>query len=95
MFGKLLSNKLMNQGTWNRLNAEQQGAVNALSKQFIKAVKASGAGDGWAFAQRYSVKPAGTEFVITDGITPLPGIRHRDKAVLEALLTDAVQNYGR
>jgi hypothetical protein len=85
----------MEEGTWNRLNVEQQGAVRALSKQFIKAVQASGTGDGWAFAQRYFVKPAGTEFVITDGFTPLPGIRHSDKAVLKALLTDAVQNYGR
>jgi hypothetical protein len=85
----------MDEGTWNRLNSAQQAAVRGMSNRFIKAVQASGAFDGWDFSQKYSVQLSGSEFVITNGTTPLTGIRHSDPIVLEALMTDAIQNYGR
>jgi hypothetical protein len=85
----------MDQGTWNRLSGEQQQAVRALSKRFIKAVQSSSACDGWDFHKKYSVQQVGSEFVVSDGVSPLPGISHADRAVIEALMTDAIQNYGR
>ncbi len=85
----------MDEGTWNRLTAEQQSAVRSLSKSFIKAVQVSEAFDGWDFSQNYSVQPSGNLFVISNGTRALPGIAHADKKVLDALMTEAVQNYGR
>ena len=85
----------MDEGTWTRLTAEQQSAVRSLTTRFIKAVKASEASDGWDFSQKYSVGQSGDSYVITNGVKPLPGISHSDKQVMEALMTDAVQNYGR
>jgi len=85
----------MDQGTWNRLTAEQQSAVRSLTPQFIKAVQSSGAFDGWDFGQRFRVVARDHSFCISDGASELSGIHHSDRAVLEALMTDAVQNYGR
>lgn len=85
----------MDEGTWNRLTVEQQSAVRSLTKRFIKAVQSSEATDGWDFSQKYSVQRSGTSYVISNGSKPLAGISHPDKEVMEALMTDAVQNYGR
>jgi len=85
----------MDDGTWNRLSVAQQSAVKSLSKKFIKAVQASTADNGWEFGEKYSVQTLDGEYIISDGITPLPGIAHHDRQVLEALMTDAIQNYGR
>ena len=85
----------MDEGTWNRLTPEQQSAVRSLTTIFIKAVQSSEASDGWDFSQKYSVQPSGGAYVISNGAKPLAGISHPDKQVMEALMTDAVQNYGR
>ena len=85
----------MNEGTWNQLTPEQQSAVNSLSTRFIKAVQSAKATDGWDFSQKYSVQKSGSSYGITDGTTILGGISHSDKQVMEALMSDAVQNYGR
>jgi len=66
-----------------------------MSSRFIKAVQSSNASDGWDFGEKYSVQEVGGLFVITDGTTPLPGIAHSDRQVMEALYGDAIGNYGR
>ena len=85
----------MDSGIWNRLNLEQQSAVKSLSSTFIKAVQVSDAKDGWEFSQQYSIVLSGDTYIISNGINHLSGISHSDKAVMEALMTDACQNYGR
>jgi len=44
-----------------------------MSGRFIKAVQKSSASEGWDFSQKYSVQQNGSEFIITDEQTPLPG----------------------
>ena len=85
----------MNQGAWNRLTPAQQAAVRSMSNRLIKAVRKSSASDGSDFAQKYSVQQRGAEFIITDGNSPLVGISHSDRIVMETLMGDVVQNYGR
>lgn len=85
----------MDTGTWNRLTPEEQSAVRSLQNGFPKKVAATGTFDGWDFSQKYSVMSDGDEYVISNGEDTLPGIRHKNKKVIEALMTDAVQNYGR
>lgn len=85
----------MNQNTWDYLTQEQRDAVRSMSSRFIKAVHSSKARDGWDFGEKYSVQKIGSRFVITDGTTPLPGISHSDKRVMDVLYGDAIGNYGR
>ena len=66
-----------------------------MSTGSIKTVYKSSTSGGRDFSQKYSVQPDGSWFVIMDGVQPLPGISHADRIALEALMGDAVQNYGR
>lgn len=85
----------MDQGTWNRLTPEEQSVVRSLSSGLPKKVAATGMFDGWEFSQKYAVVQDGEEWIISDGSNTLPGIRHNNKKVINALMTDAVQNYER
>lgn len=82
-------------GTWNRLSAEDQSEYRRHHLLFTKAVLQSEIADGWDFGETYHVESDGEYFFLTNGSGPLAGIRCRSKKVIEALLTDAIQNYGR
>jgi hypothetical protein len=81
--------------TWTRLSADDQSEYRHHSKHFIKAVLQSEAADGWHFQQLYHVASDGEYFFISNGSEPFAGIKSRSREVIAALLTDAVQNYGK
>ena len=81
--------------TLNRLSSEDKNEFQRYSKSFIKAVRKSGALDGLEFSQKYSVRSDGESFYLSDASAPFAGIRSKSRAVIEALLVDAIQNHGR
>ena len=87
----------MDLGTWDRLSRIDQSEVRQLSDRFIAAVFELTAKDGWEFSQLYAVKESDGVYFIAphDSTVPLGGIQSTSRAVMEALFTDAVQNYGR
>jgi hypothetical protein len=85
----------MDDGTWNRLSEEEQKAVRSLSSGLPQKVAKTGFLDGWDFSKKFTVRKEGGEFVISDGKSSLSGIKHPNKRVIDALMTDIIQNYGR
>ena len=85
----------MDDGTWNRLSEEEQAAVRSLSDGLPHKVAKTGLFDGWEFSKKFTVRKEAGQFIISDGKVSLPGIRHPNKRVIDALMTDIVQNYGR
>ena len=87
----------MDIGTWNRLRKTEQKEVDSMSSAFIKAVQNSKAYDGFDFMNKYEVKKKNNYYLISEkgtGIS-LGNFQSKNKAVIEALMTDAAQNYGR
>ena len=82
-------------GTWDRLTSEEQSEYRAFHNRFVAAVKASGTGDGVDFLQKYQIVSDGDHYFLTNGAGVFAGIKSRSRAVIEALFTDAIQNYGR
>ena len=88
---------MVDNGTWNRLSEAERREFNSYSKRFISAVQKSGTFDGWAFGQEYGVREDSGVYYLarSDDRQPFAGITSKSRAVIDALLTDAVQNYGR
>jgi hypothetical protein len=86
---------MVDTGTWNRLSADEQNEYQQYSSRFVKAVLSSGLRDGGEFHSRFFLKEENGGFVLTDGIEIFANIRCRNRKTIEALLTDAVQNFGR
>lgn len=81
--------------SWEKLTVEQQKEFGKLEEHFIKSVLASHAKDGFDFLKIYRVEKLEENYVITDRSEILGDIRHPDEKVINALFTEAVQNYGR
>jgi hypothetical protein len=88
---------MVDTGTFNRLSPDEQNEYQRYSSRFIKAVRNSDAQDGFDFQNKYKVFTDGEYFYLaaSQESTPFAGIKSRFKGAIEALLTDAVQNYGR
>lgn len=91
----LLKEIIVDTSTWNRLSADEQNEYHQFSSRFVRAVLSSGLRDGGEFHLRFSVKEDHGGFVLTDGVEIFANIRCRNRKVIEALVTDAVQNFGR
>ncbi|UTW44160.1 hypothetical protein KFE80_07015 [bacterium SCSIO 12696] len=88
---------MVDTGTFNRLSAGEQSEYQRHSSRFVRSVLKSDAADGYDFEQKYHVKNTeGAWCLAKPGSNqPFAGITVSSKAVIEALLADAVQNYGR
>ena len=88
---------MVDTGTFNRLSADEQNKYQKYSSRFIKAVLESDASDGWDFQNKYHVYSDGEYYYLAKSkeSQPFAGIKSKYKGAIEALLTDAVQNYGR
>jgi hypothetical protein len=64
----------MNAETLASLSPEEQKEVWAFEKQFIKAVRNTKLGDGFAFARRFHIKQEAGYNVCSDGTSSLPGL---------------------
>jgi hypothetical protein len=82
-------------GTWEHLSKSEQSEYQSLSGSFIKAVLSSDTFDGWDFSQKYKVVSGGEYFFLTNNSEAFAGIKSRSIKVIDALLADAIQNYGR
>jgi len=88
---------MVDTGTFNKLSANEQSEYQRYSSKFIKSVLKSDAYDGYDFEQKYMIQEAGGYYFMAKSENNLPfaGIKSKSKAVIDALLCDAVQNYGR
>ena len=81
--------------TWNSLSKDGKREFEAVLPAFAEAVKSSQAGYGSDFALTYRVEGGAEAYFLTDGESVLGGLRYRSKALAEALLQEAVLNFGR
>ena len=83
--------------TFNKLSSSEQSEFSKYSSRFINAVQKSDTCDGFDFEQKYQIqKNDGMWFIAKPGSNePFTGVKTKNKAVVEALLTNAAQNYGR
>jgi hypothetical protein len=88
---------MVDTGTFNRLSADEQNEYQRYSSRFIKAVLKSDAIDGLDFQNKYQLHSDGEYYYLASSGTaqPFAGIKSKFKGAIEALLSDAVQNYGR
>lgn len=88
---------MVDTGTFNNLSASEQDEYQRHSSKFVSSVLKSDAFDGYDFEQKYHVQNIASSWCLVKPSTnqPFAGIAVSSKAVIEALLTDAVQNYGR
>ena len=88
---------MVDTNTFNQLSDVEQYEYRRYSSTFIKGVMKSGAVDGVDFSNKYQVYSDGEFFYLASSMNarPFAGITSRYKSVIEALLRDAVQNYGR
>lgn len=89
---------MVDSGTFNRLSKEEQSEYLSHSSRFITAVQEhSKTIDGSGFGQKYKLQNSdGLWYLVgPENDEPFAGIQSKHKAVIEALFTDAVQNYGR
>jgi hypothetical protein len=88
---------MVDTGTFNRLSADEQNEYQRYSSKFVRAVLKSGTYDGYDFEQKYLTQNKGEIWFLStsaDG-EPFAGIKVSSKKVIETLLSDAVQNFGR
>ena len=85
----------MNPDRWDKLSPEQQSFVRSVSSRFIQAVFASEAVDGYDFSLKYDIQYKDGKYFISNGSNMICDIYHKDKIVLERLMSDACANYGR
>lgn len=83
--------------TWNRLTDDEQMEVKKMSSDFIKKVLSSSANDGWDFSQKFEVRQMDDTFCIYEISTNsiFGDFKSKSQKVIDALMTDAIQNYGR
>ncbi|GAA5441887.1 hypothetical protein Misp06_00048 [Microbulbifer sp. NBRC 101763] len=84
-------------GTFNRLSPDEQSEYQRHADKFVRAVLKSGTQDSYDFEEKYPIQNInGMWCLAKSGSTEaFAGIKSSSKAVIEALLTGAVQNYGR
>ena len=87
----------MNQNTWNKLTSTEQAEVRSMTISFIKKVQKSDAFDGFEFGRKYTVSKNNDYFIISEISTgsQFGDFKSKSKAVMNALLGDAIGNYGR
>ena len=85
--------------TWHKLTPAGQEEFRSYEKKLVEAVIADpNIYDGMSMAYSHKVyQDSDHFFFIAEFETdpPLGGIKSKNQAVIEALLTEAVQNYGR
>ncbi len=88
---------MVDTGTFNKLSANEQSEYQRYSSRFVRAVLKSDALDGYDFEQKYIPQNKDGIWFLSkfENGDPFAGIKVSSKKVIEALLTDAVQNYGR
>ncbi len=88
---------MVDTATFNKLSPEEQNEFKKYSSIFIRAVKKSDSTDGYDFEQNYIIKKSKDIWYISKpgNNKAFAGVKTKSKATIEALLEDAVQNYGR
>jgi len=87
----------MDINTWNNLTKTEQKEIKAMGTDFIRQVLNSNASDGRDFWFKYEVKTNEGYFFIVEKSTGLKfgDFKSKSENVMNALITDATQNYGR
>lgn len=87
----------MDINTWNNLTKSEQTEVKTISPEFIKAVKMSKSANGIDFLNKFEIRNINGKYSIFEKETDLKfgSFESKSKKVIEALITDVGQNYGR
>lgn len=83
--------------TWNNLTISEQEEVKQIGSDFTKMVLNSNSSDGFDFIMKYEIRSEDEIYYIFEKSTNLKfgDFKSKSKNVMNALLTDAGQNYGR
>ena len=87
----------MDVNTWNKLTESEQTEVKLLSPEFIKQVKESNSSNGFDFLNKYEVRKINENYSIFEKAldSQFGDFKSKSKKVIEALITNVGQNYGR
>lgn len=87
----------MDINTWNSLTTVEQNEIKQMGSGFTKMVLNSNSSDGRDFIMKHEVRCEGENYFIFDKSTntKFGNFKSTCKKVMEALMTDAGQNYGR
>jgi len=87
----------MDINTWSNLSKVEQEEIKLMGADFTKQVINSNASDGRDFWMKYEVRIAEECFCIIEKSTgqQFGTFKSKSEKVMNALMTDAVQNYGR
>jgi hypothetical protein len=81
--------------TSKHLTKDEQEEFEAVLPAFAEAVKGSQAGYGADFALTFRVEGDAEGYFLTDGRSILGGLKYQSRPLAEALLKEAILNFGR
>ncbi len=86
----------MNLNTWNNLTSNEKEEVKEKMSDFIKEIQNSSAIDGFDLGMNYKINyEKGFYFIVDENNQRLGKVQTKSKKVMDALMKDACQNYGR
>ena len=87
----------MDSNTWNNLSKSEKKEIESISPEFIKQVKESDASNGFDFLNKYEVRKTNEIYSIfkKDSDKQFGDFKSKSKKVIDALISDVGQNYGR
>jgi len=87
----------MDTHTWNNLTDSERDEIKHMGSDFTKMVLNSNASDGRDFIIKYEIRSVANKYYIYEKSTDerFGDFKSSSKKVMEALMTDAAQNYGR
>ena len=87
----------MDINTWNNLSESEKKEIKSLGPEFIKQVKESNSVNGFDFLNKFEIRETNGNYSIFEKSSDLKfgSFVSKSKKVIEALITDVGQNYGR
>ena len=87
----------MDINTWNSLTNSEQKEIKQMGAAFTKTVLSSNFADGRDFMMNYEVRCEDDFYFIFEKSTKIKfgNFKSRSKKVMDALMTNAGQNYGK
>lgn len=88
---------MVSESYWERLSNKEREEFRKISRDLPYIAQSAGVRDGYEFSMKYSVGFDGEEYFIErdgDGVA-LANLRSSSKKVMETLIAEICQNYGR
>jgi len=87
----------MDINTWNNVSKSEKKEIESFSNEFFKKVKESDSSDGFNFLNKYEVRSTNGTYSVFEKDSDLQfgNFKSKSKKVIDTLITNIGQNYGR